>query len=227
MNSKGIFITGTDTGVGKTWTTLAIMHALKSRGLCVAGMKPVASGAANIKNHLKNEDALMIQAECSTEQPYEQVNPYIFAEPIAPHIAAQNAGVKINLDPITRAYNNMVGRCDFVVVEGIGGWRVPLAEQLSTIDMVRALRLPVVLVIGLRLGCINHALLTAESIRADGVLLSGLVANGVDAEYTYREQTLQTLTRSINAPLLGVFPYMKPRDTAALAGNLDIMQIMD
>lgn len=227
MSSSGIFVTGTDTGIGKTWTTLALMYALKSRGLCVAGMKPVASGGVHVKNNLKNEDARLIQAECSTEQPYEWVNPYLFAEPIAPHIAAQNSGTNINLEPIIGAYNNMATRCDFVVVEGIGGWRVPLAEQLSTVDMVRAMRLPVVLVIGLRLGCINHALLTAECIRADGIPLTGLVVNGVDSEYTYPEQTLKTLSGSINAPLLGVFPYMQTRDIASLAANLDILQILD
>ena len=226
MGNKGVFITGTDTGIGKTWATQAVMYALKSRGLSVSGMKPVASGGTEAGNSLKNDDALLIQAQCSTEQPYEWVNPYVFAEPVAPHIAAQITGVNIDIRLITRAYNNIAGRSDFVVVEGVGGWRVPLSDQLSTNDMVRALDLPVLLVVGLRLGCINHALLTAESIRADGIRLSGLVFNGVDASYTHLEQTLRTLVRSINAPLLGFFPHMGACDIAILAANLDVTHLL-
>lgn len=227
MGSKGIFVTGTDTGIGKTWTAQALMYALKSRGLNVSGMKPVASGGTNVGNGLKNEDALLIQAQCSKEQPYEWINPYVFAEPIAPHIAAQKTGINIDLGAITEAYANLAGSSDFVVVEGVGGWRVPLSDRLSTIDMVRALNLPVLLVIGMRLGCINHAILTAECIRADGILLSGLVMNAIDAGYTYQDQTRQTLTRSINAPLLGVLPHMGPGDIAILAANLNVTQILN
>ena len=227
MSGKGIFITGTDTGIGKTWTTLALMYAFKSRGLNVSGMKPVATGAMDSKSGLQNEDALLIQAQCSTEQPYAWINPYLFAEPIAPHIAAQKSGTRIELGPITRAYNKIANDSDIVVVEGIGGWRVPLSERLSTFDMVRALNLQVVLVIGLRLGCINHALLTAECIRADGILLSGLVANRVDAGYPYQDLTLHTLARSIDAPFLGNLPYLESRDIAQLAANLDVMQLLN
>lgn len=227
MGNKGVFITGTDTGIGKTWMVQALMYALKSRGMNVSGMKPVASGGVKAGNSLKNNDALLIQAQCSIEQPYEWVNPYVFAEPVAPHIAAQTTGINIDIGSITEAYNNIANRSDFVVVEGVGGWRVPLSDQLSTIDMVRALNLPVLLVIGMRLGCINHALLTAECIRADGILLSGLVANEVDAGYMYRDQTLQTLSRSINAPLLGALPYMETCDIAILAANLDVTQILN
>lgn len=226
MDNKGVFITGTDTGIGKTWTTQALMYALKSHGLSVSGMKPVASGGTKVGDSLKNDDALLIQAQCSTEQPYEWVNPYVFAEPVAPHIAAQITGINIDIRLITRAYNNMASRSDFVVVEGVGGWRVPLTDQLSTIDMVRALNLPVLLVIGLRLGCINHALLTAECIRADGIRLSGLVLNGVDAGYAYPDQTLRTLARSINAPLLGFLPHMETCDVAILAANLDVTHLL-
>ena len=227
MGNKGVFITGTDTGIGKTWTVRALMYALKSRGMNVSGMKPVASGGVQAGNSLKNDDALLIQAQCSIEQPYEWVNPYVFAKPVAPHIAAQTTGINIDIGSITEAYNNLASRSDFVVVEGVGGWRVPLSDQLSTIDMVRALNLPVLLVIGIRLGCINHALLTAECIRADGILLSGLVANEVDAGYMYHDQTLQTLSRSINAPLLGALPYMETCDIAILAANLDVTQILN
>ena len=203
------------------------MYALKSRGMNVAGMKPVATGGVHVGDSLKNDDALFIQAQCSIEQPYEWVNPYVFAEPVAPHIAAHASGINIDLGSITRAYNNIANRSDFVVVEGIGGWRVPLSDRLSTIDMVRALNLPVLLVVGMRLGCINHALLTAECIRADGTQLSGLVANEVDAGYPCRDQTLQTLSRSINAPILGTLPYMESCEIALLAANLDVTQILN
>ena len=226
MSNKGVFITGTDTEIGKTWTTQAVMYALKSRGLSVSGMKPVASGGTEADGSLKNDDALLIQAQCSTEQPYDWVNPFVFAEPVAPHIAAQNTGINIDITLITRAYNNMADRSDFVVVEGVGGWRVPLSDRLSTVDMVRALNLPVLLVIGLRLGCINHALLTAECIRDDGIRLSGLVLNGVDAGYAHPDQTLRTLVRSINAPLLGFFPHMEACDIAILAAKLDVTHLL-
>jgi dethiobiotin synthetase len=227
MNSKGIFITGTDTGTGKTWATQALMYALRSRGLNVSGMKPVASGGMDGEHSLKNKDALLIQAQCTTEQPYAWINPYIFKEPIAPHIAAQKSGITIDLGTIVKAYNNIADRSDFIVVEGIGGWRVPLSERLSTVDMVRALNLPVLLVIGMRLGCINHALLTAECIRADNIMLAGLVANEVDANYTNQEYTLQTLNRTIQAPFLGTLPYLHSCDIAMLAANLDVTPLLN
>ena len=226
MTSRAVFITGTDTGIGKTWVAQAIMYALKSRGLNVSGMKPVASGGINIGNSLKNEDALLIQAQCSTKQPYEWVNPYVFAEPVAPHIAAQKTGIHIALETITGAYVNLANSSDFVVVEGVGGWRVPLSGQQSTIDMVRALNLPVLLVIGMRLGCINHALLTAESIRADGIPLRGLVFNGAETGYTHQDETMQTLVRSINVPVLGSLPHMTSCDIAMLAAHLDVTLLL-
>lgn len=226
MSTRGVFITGTDTGIGKTWTTLALMHALKAKGLRVAGMKPVASGAVTVEGSLKNEDALLIQAQCSSTHPYEWINPFVFTEPIAPHIAAQNTGATINLGPITAAFDKIAGNNDFVVVEGIGGWRVPLAEQLSIADMVRALDLPVLLVIGLRLGCINHALLTAECIRADGIPLSGIVTTGIDEDYLYVEETLQTLARAINSPMLGILPHTKACNIKTLAAKLDVKQLL-
>ena len=227
MSARGIFITGTDTGIGKTWTTLALMHALKASGLRVAGMKPVASGAVTVDDRLKNEDALLIQSQCSTTHPYEWINPFVFTEPVAPHIAAHNTGAIINLGTITESFGKIAGSNDFVVVEGVGGWRVPLAEQLSIADMVRALGLPVLLVIGLRLGCINHALLTVECIRADGIPLSGIVITGIEEDYLCVEETLQTLARSINSPMLGILPHMKAFNIKTLAAKLDVKQLLD
>jgi dethiobiotin synthetase len=226
VSGRGIFITGTDTGIGKTWTAQALMFALKSSGLTVSGMKPVASGAEQTGDRLTNEDALLIQAQASEIHPYEWVNPYVFMAPVAPHIAAEKAGINIDLPPIVEAYKNLAKRSDFVVVEGIGGWRVPLSEQLSTVDLVRALQIPVLLVVGMRLGCINHTLLTTECIQADNICLAGLVVNELDREYENQNQTLQSLARATKIPVLGKLPYTRSFDLAKLAASLDVTQLL-
>lgn len=220
MKYRGIFVTGTDTGCGKTEISLGLMAALQAQGQRVAGMKPVASGSDWTSAGLRNEDALRLQAQTGFETPYDLVNPYAFAPPIAPHLAAEEAGVSIDLDRITQAFQGLAAAADRVVVEGVGGWRVPLGPGISVADLPLRLDLPVVLVVGLRLGCLNHALLTAESILASGARLLGWVANQVDPEMERVEANVQSLVHRLPSPLLAQFGYCPPRPTlAALQGG--------
>jgi dethiobiotin synthetase len=217
---RGCFITGTDTGVGKTWIALGLLRALRNRGLKAAGMKPVASGAAAGPQGLRNDDALAIQGEANVQAPYDEVNPYCFASPIAPHIAASEADAPIRFSRIEDQHRALHTRADFVVVEGVGGWRVPLGPDGDVAALARSLGHPVVLVVGLRLGCINHALLTAEALAADGAKCAGWIANGVDADYLRRRQTLGTLQCSMQVPLLAEVPWMEAPQPEALAAHL-------
>jgi len=217
----GIFVTGTDTDCGKTEVSLGLMIALQRRGLGVLGMKPVASGCLATGAGLRNPDARRLLEQGSRPVAYELVNPYALAPPIAPHIAAGQAGIEIELDPIRAAYQRLAAQADWVVVEGVGGWRVPLGPSLSVSDLPLALDLPVVLVVGLKLGCLNHALLTAEGIRARGCRLAGWVANQVDPQMLVREENLATLAALIDAPCLGQVPTLIPLDSARVADSLN------
>ncbi len=218
--TQGYFVTGTDTGVGKTWVTLSLMCALKARGLTVAGMKPVASGCRTTSAGLRNPDAELIGKEASQPAPYDLVNPYAYSPAIAPHIAAGDAGGAIDLARIVSAHKELVAGADFVVVEGVGGWRVPLNDHQSIADLARCLAYPVLLVVGLRLGCISHAVMTAETIAADGVVLAGWIANQLDPAYERSSETVETLRRSRGAPLLGQLPWIESLDVPALAVRL-------
>ena len=217
---SNLFITGTDTGVGKTWVTLALMAAWQARGLVVNGMKPIASGSEWRDGQWRNADAARIQAQCSRPVSCRQVNPYAFAEPIAPHVAARKAGIKVELETLAAAYRSLAAGADRVVVEGVGGWRVPLAENVQTEDLVRRLELSVVLVVGLRLGCINHALLTAEAIAAAGLPFAGWLGNGVCRDYAERQATLDHLRRQVPARYLGVIPWMERFHAGALGAGI-------
>ncbi|MGH8578683.1 MAG: dethiobiotin synthase [Gammaproteobacteria bacterium] len=207
---QGCFITGTDTGVGKTQVTLGLMRALAQRGFTVSGMKPVASGCRPTPEGLRNRDAEMLQQHGSRPLAYELVNRYAFDPPSAPHVAAKGAGVTIDLDAIWRDFQHLDGKSDFTLVEGIGGWAVPLNERERLSDLVRRMAIPVILVVGLRLGCINHALLSAEAIGNDGIPLLGWVANGIDDHYRNSDQTLYTLSAQISAPMLDFVPWVHP-----------------
>ncbi len=221
------FITGTDTGVGKTWLTLGLMTALKGTGLQVAGMKPVASGAAMTKDGLRNDDAMNILAHCSDEILYEDVNPYCFRSPIAPHIAAKEDGATIEIATIEQAFERLSGQADAIIVEGIGGWRVPIANGLQTADLVRRLQIPVVLVVGLRLGCISHALLSAEAIGHDKINMLGWAGSQIDPDYKKIRTTIDYLSRSIQAPLLGVVPHLSGAGSDEIASYLDIHAVKE
>jgi len=204
---RGCFVTGTDTGIGKTRVSLGLLHALNRTGLKTVGMKPVASGARKAAEGLCNDDALALQSAASLRKPYALVNPYCFAPAIAPHLAAREAGVEMDLETLHAAFGRLRHGADAAVVEGVGGWQVPLTETLELPDLVRALELPVLLVVGLRLGCLNHALLTARAIRADGLELLGWVANAIDPGFERPEANVATLEAALDAPLLGRLPY--------------------
>ncbi len=218
----GFFVTGTDTGCGKTEISLGLIQALRQRGLAVQAMKPVASGCEPGPQGLTNPDARRLLAQSSLAVPYAWVNPYAFAPPIAPHIAAREAGVEIDLALIQAKAGALAARADLLIVEGVGGWRVPLGPDLELGDLARGLGLPVILVVGLRLGCLNHALLTAESLLAGGASLAAWVANQVDPGLERREENIRTLASLLPAPCLGVVPWLADPMPAEVAGYLAI-----
>lgn len=223
---NGIFVTGTDTGCGKTEIALALMVALRQSGLSVLSMKPVASGCERIPEGWRNEDARRLRAEGSCEVAYELVNPYAFKPPVAPHIAADRVGVEIELEVIKATAEPLVAKSDFLVVEGVGGWRVPLGPSLAVSDLPSALGLPVVLVVGIKLGCINHSLLTVESIRMCGARLAGWVANRIDPDMPAYDENLDTLVALIDAPCLGLVPWMGSPDPQQIAEHLDLAPLL-
>ncbi len=201
---SSLFVTGTDTGIGKTHVSCRIVTTLRREGLDAVGMKPVASGCRATPEGLRNEDAEALIAASHWTGAYETINPLAFADPIAPHIAAADAGFAITLAPIGAAYAVLAAARAPVVVEGVGGWLAPLSDTLMQADLVRAFGLDVVLVVGLRLGCLNHALLTARAIVEDGCRLTGWIANRVDADMPRFDENLATLRARLAAPLLGV-----------------------
>jgi dethiobiotin synthetase len=196
-----LFITGTDTGVGKTWCSLALMRRWQAQGRRVAGMKPVASGCEMTPAGLRNADAEALLRQSGLALDYALVNPYAFAPPIAPHLAARAAGRRIEIESIVAAYHALRRQADRVLVEGVGGWRVPLNERESLKDLALALDAGVILVVGLRLGCINHALLSAECILHDGCRLHGWIANPLDPDFD-PTGSIEAIRERINAPLL-------------------------
>jgi len=204
------FIAGTDTEIGKTFTACALLHAARARGFSAIGMKPVAAGT---EADGSNEDVEQLRAASSPAislaLPREAVNPYLFQAPIAPHIAAAEEGMEVDFGHINAAYRNLAARAEVVVVEGVGGFRVPLGPALDSADLAVELGLPVILVVGMKLGCINHALLTAQAIRASGCTLAGWVANRVVPAQLAFEDNLATLVRALGEPLLSL-PYEAP-----------------
>jgi dethiobiotin synthetase len=213
---RSVFVTGTDTGIGKTHVSAALIHALRDQGLRVAGMKPIASGCvAGVA-----EDALQLAAASGLHLPQRWINPIRFDPPIAPHIAAALANQPIRLNACLRAFQALSARADLVVVEGVGGWSVPLGPRLMLAELPRRLRLPVILVVGLRLGCINHALLSAAAIRADGCELVGWIGNHVDPQMAVVSENIESIARRIGAPLLGCLPHQSHPDPASAAAQL-------
>ena len=218
----GVFVSGTDTGIGKTCASTALLHALRARGLRASGMKPVASGCRATPQGLRNDDAEALLAASDPVPDYADCNPYALAEPIAPHIAARLAGVEIDIGTARAACARIAANADRVVVEGVGGWAVPFSAQSMQVDLVRALGLPVVLVVGLRLGCLNHALLSHAAIAADGCVLAGWIANRLDPAMPFAESNLHALQARIYAPLLGVIEHAHAFDARAAARLLDV-----
>lgn len=204
---RGIFITGTDTEVGKTVVAVAVVRALVKAGLKVAVMKPVAAGAEVTPEGLRNEDALALMAAANVPYPYELVNPYCLEMPASPHIASAKAGISIEFRSIRAAYEKLSASADVVVVEGAGGWYVPLNGTQTMADLAATLNLPVLLVVGLRLGCLNHATLTARAVETDGLPLVGWFANHVQPRFEHAEENVASLKSRLRAPLLETIPY--------------------
>ncbi len=220
--SQGYFITGTDTECGKTEITLGLMHLLQAKGRSVVGMKPVASGAVVTEEGMRNDDAQRILQQSSKPVTYDLVNPYAFEPAIAPHLAASDAGQNISFDVILECYEKVSTLADMVLVEGVGGWRVPLGEDGDLSALALALKLPVIMVVGMKLGCINHALLSADSIRESGLPMAGWVANVMDSEMLELEANLLTLKQEIEAPCLGLVPNMRSVDSSSVADCLKL-----
>jgi dethiobiotin synthetase len=218
VSANGLFITGTDTGCGKTEVTLALMRLYQAQGLRVLGMKPVSAGARDAGEGLRNEDAERLHAAGSLSVPYELVNPYVFEPPVAPHIAAAESGVTIRSEVIADCYRSLAASADLVLVEGVGGWRVPLGEDLQVADLPSLLQLPVLLVVGMRLGCLNHALLSADAI-VDRARLVGWLANQVEPGMERLKENIAALDLGIPCPRIGRVGYLstEPRDKAMAA----------
>ena len=204
----GLFVTGTDTGVGKTLVACALLRRLAAEGATTAGMKPVAAGCAETAAGRVNEDVEALIAESTVRAERALVNPYALKEAIAPHIAAARESVRIDLEHIVGCYARLAGIARWVIVEGVAGFRVPLNDSQDTGDLARMLGLPVVVIVGVRLGCLNHAMLTREAILSRGLRLAGWVANRIDPDMERCAENIEFLERAIAAPLLGKIPFV-------------------
>lgn len=213
-----LFVTGTDTGVGKTRIAAALCTAYAAREKRVAAMKPVASGCTQTSAGLRNEDAEALLAAMTVRAAYDEVNPYAFEPAIAPHIAAMEAGCSIDFRLLDGCYERLCRHSDVIIVEGAGGWLAPLDATHTFADLAVRWELDVILVVGLRLGCLNHALLTAEAIETRGLRLAGWVGNSVDPDFTRREANIATLRSRLPANCLGLFPY-SPESSAGELSN--------
>jgi len=211
---SGFFVTGTDTEVGKTRISVALIELLQQQGGIIAGMKPVASGCERTAQGLRNDDALQLSQQANIELPYDVINPYAFEPAIAPHIAAQQAGIEIDLKKIKENFTQIKQQSDVIVVEGAGGWLVPLNKTQTMADLASALDLPIILVVGIKLGCINHALLTVKTIESTGLKLHGWVANQ-QAPNQQAEEIIKTLQQDIDAPCLGHVPQLEAGTSAS------------
>ncbi|WP_422403339.1 dethiobiotin synthase [Pseudomonas sp. GZD-209] len=221
--SQAYFIAGTDTDVGKTTIAAGLLHAARQHGLSTLAAKPVASGCVVTPKGLRNSDALALIDESSIKLPYEEVNPFAFEPAIAPHVAAREAGVALSVPTLLEAMHHVLAQhADFTLIEGAGGWRVPLSDHANLSDLAIALKLPVILVVGVRLGCINHALLSAEAIARDGLQLAGWVANIVDPRTSRLEDNLSSLAERLPAPCLGRVPWLKQASADAVAAHLQL-----
>lgn len=216
---RGAYITGTDTGVGKTLASAALLHRLRGAGLRAVGMKPIASGCVRTPEGWRNEDALELQAASDPHPAYEDVNPYPFEMPTAPQLAARAMGVRVDPARLRDAYARLAAQAGAVIVEGVGGWAAPFDTGVEQADFVRMLDLPVILVVGLRLGCLNHARLTARAIAADNLRLVGWIGNSIDSQFAERGEYIELLRDALPVPCLGVLPHApdaQPQTMAAL-----------
>ena len=218
--NRGWFVTGTDTGIGKSLASATLLHALRARGLRAVGMKPLASGCESTSGGWRNEDALALQAASDPRPAYADVNPFALPNPLAPELAAADAGIRVTLAPIVAAFERLSAQADAVVVEGVGGWAAPLSADLDQAGLARALDLPVVLVVGLRLGCINHARLTARAIEDDGLHLAGWIANDIDPAMARADDNFELLRQRLPVACWGRLPFREKPDPAQLKALL-------
>ncbi len=225
--ANAFFITGTDTDSGKTLVSCGLLAAARQLGMSTAGIKPVAAGAKETPDGLRNEDALLLQAQTSLPISYEQINPILLQSAIAPHLAALEENRRLSAERITGFCRGvLMQRPDFAVLEGAGGWRVPLNERETLADVAVALKLPVILVVGMKLGCLNHALLTAEAIERDGLQLAGWVANSPQPEMARYTENLQTLQQRLRCPLLGEVPFQPVISPDQVASCLNLQTLL-
>ena len=217
MSARGIFVTGTDTGVGKTLIASALVRALREQGARVAVMKPVASGAFETPEGLRNSDALALMEAAGSPHAYEAVNPYCFEPAISPHIAAKEAGIEVDTSMIRQKYEQLASGADWVVVEGAGGWFAPINQRQTMADLAWTLSVPALLVVGLKLGCLNHARLTRLGVESHGVPLAGWVVSAIDPHMMRVEANLETLERLLGEPPLAVIPHLPAGNPEAIA----------
>lgn len=221
------FVTGTDTGVGKTTAAVALLHAAAARRLSTAAIKPVAAGCEITAAGLRNDDALRLQRASTVALTYEQINPVALASPIAPHFAAARIGVQLSVDTLAAHCQTVLRlNADLTLVEGAGGWRVPLNDDETFADIVKALNIPVILVVDIKLGCLNHALLTAEAIRNDGLVLAGWVANRTGPRDVCHDAMVATLQERLHSPVLGDLPFVADLQEDLLARCVDITPLI-
>ncbi len=224
--TKIFFVTGTDTGVGKTLMTSAMLHAANQKGLRTLGLKPVAAGCDDTEEGPRNGDALQLLRNASVKLPYEQVNPVALRAAIAPHIAAAQEGKRVTVDRLVGYCRGaLMNKADLCLIEGAGGWRVPLNPRESMADLAKALDIPVILVAGIRLGCINHTLLTAESIARDGLKGAGWIASCLEPELPVQRENIDTLRSLLPFPLLGEVPYLDDPSPQTASTWLDISKL--
>jgi dethiobiotin synthetase len=221
--SRGVFVTGTDTGVGKTLVACALVHALRAAGRRPVPMKPIAAGA---QAALNDDTRALLTAAGLDASWAASVTPVLLREPMAPHIAAAREGRSISLDFLAPALARLQAAGEFLVVEGVGGFKVPLGDRLDTVDLARAVGLPVVLVVGLRLGCLNHALLTADAVRSAGLALAGWIGNAIDPDMPVREENVAALRERLGAPLVARIPYIAGADPVTLAAAIDLAPLL-
>lgn len=220
-----VYVTGTDTGIGKTLASCALLHALRGHGLRAVGMKPVASGCERVDGQWRNADALALIEASEPRCTYSDHNPYALRLPLAPELAARECGVEVGLQPILEAHARLAMQTDALVVEGVGGWAAPLSAAMMQADLVHALRVPVLLVVGLRLGCLNHALLSARAICADGAHLAGWIGSHVDPAMECVEDNISMLRERLPALCWGVLPHAPGADPAAMARHLKLPEL--
>lgn len=221
------FVTGTDTDVGKTRVSAGLLHAADKAGLSTVALKPIAAGCEQTDVGLRNEDALILQQAMNSELSYEQINPVALASPIAPHIAAEQEQRRITVDRLAGFCRGvLMQRKDFALIEGAGGWRVPLNNRETIADLAKTLSLPVILVVGMRLGCINHTWLTVEAIQRDGLTIAGWVSNQVDPDMLVYQEVRDTLERHLGAPCLGHIPFLSNPSGIEIQKYLDIDKLL-